>query len=96
VARRRLIQRHLEHRIAPQSGGVVAVFIPGGDHQQPEPDDLGQSVDRLPRRPRIVQAGGQPLGHAKAALDLAQRQHPGIRGKLAAVEPGHNGLAGDG
>ena len=96
AARRRLIQRHPEHRIEPQAGGVVPVLVSGGDHQQPEADDLGQSMDGLPGRPWIIQAGGQSRRHAKAGLDLAQRQHPGIRGKLATIEPGHHRLAGDG
>lgn len=41
------------------------------------------------------QAGGQPVGQAQAGFDLAQCQHAAIRGKLAAVEPGNNGLAVD-
>ena len=52
------IQRQLEHRIAAQCVGVVAVFIPGGNHQHAEPNDLRQTVHDLFRRPRVLQTGG--------------------------------------
>ena len=37
LARRQAIQRQLEHRVAAQRIGVVAVLVPGGDHQHAEP-----------------------------------------------------------
>jgi exonuclease III len=32
-----------EHRIAAQRGGVIAVLVPGGNHQHAKPDDLRQA-----------------------------------------------------
>lgn len=86
------------HRVSAPAcpAGFPAARWSLSDYQQPETDDLGQSMDGLPRRPRITQASGQPRRHAKAGLDLAQRQHPGIRGKLATIKPGHHRLAGYG
>jgi hypothetical protein len=74
---------------------AVAVLVAGGDHEQPEADDVGQPVRDLRRRPRIVEAAGEPVGDAEAALDLAQRQDAAIGGQLPAVEAGHQRLADD-
>src|SRR5208337_2207630 len=60
---RRQIERHLEHRIASQTIGVVAVLIAGADHQEPKTNDLGIHLtgldDLSPRaiRRRSLQAG---------------------------------------
>jgi hypothetical protein len=56
--RRRQIERHLEHRIAPQAIGVDAVLIARGDHQQPKADDVGKAVGDLIRRAPVHHAGG--------------------------------------
>jgi len=42
---------------------------------------------------RVLDAGGHPLGDAKAALDLAQSQNPAVGGKPPAVEFDHDILA---
>ncbi len=86
-------QRHLEHRVAPQHVGVVAVLVTGGDHQHPETDNLGQAVLNPLRRPRVPQTPRQPIGHAEPALDLAQRQQPAFRGQPTAVKASDDGLA---
>ncbi len=91
--RGRQIERHLEHRITAKTGSVVAVFVAGADHQQPKANDVGQAVGDLIRRSRINYAGGEPIGDAKAPLDLAQSQNPAVRRQQAAVEFDHNGLA---
>src|SRR5205807_4522342 len=39
--------------------GVVAVLVPGRDHQHAKPDDLGQPVHDLFWCPRVLQTGGQ-------------------------------------
>ena len=44
---------------------------------------------------RVLDAGGHPLGDAKAALDLAQSQNPAVGGKPPAVEFDHDILARD-
>ena len=89
------IERHLEHGIAAKTGGVVAVFVAGGDHQQPKTDDVGEAVRDLIRRTRVFDAGGQTIGDAKALFDLAQHQNAAVRRQQSAVEFSHNGLAGD-
>ena len=43
LTRGQTIQRQLEHRVAAQRVGVVAVLVPGGDHQHAEADDLAPS-----------------------------------------------------
>ena len=79
----------------PQDGGIVAVLIASGNHQHPEAQDVGDAMHDTPRRAGIGHAGGQPIGDAEAAFDLAQRQHAGIRRELAAIEAGDDGLAAD-
>jgi hypothetical protein len=76
VTRGQPVQRQLEHRVAAQRLGVVAVFVAGGDHQHAEADDLGQPVPNPLRRARVPETSRQPIGHAEPALDLAQRQSP--------------------
>lgn len=39
--RRQPFECDLEQRIVPQARGVIAVLIAGGDHQQPEADNVG-------------------------------------------------------
>jgi hypothetical protein len=56
--------------------------------------NVGNAMHDTLRRVRIGQAGGQLVGNAKAAFNLEQRQHAAIRGELAAVEAGEDGLAG--
>jgi hypothetical protein len=51
------------------------------------PDPLWQA--------RIVDAGSKAFGNAEPLLYLAQDQHTGVGGNLAAVEAGDNGFAGD-
>ena len=90
---RRQIHRHLERRVAAKMRGVVAVFVAGADHQQSKTNDVGQAVGDLLRRARINHAGGEPIGDAKAPLDLAQRQNPAVRRQQAAIEFDHYWLA---
>ena len=91
--RRRKIERHLEHGIAAQRIGVVAVFVARRDHQQTKAHDSGERVRDL--RARVDEAGGQAIGDAKALLDLAQSQKPAIRRQQTAVEVDDNLLAGN-
>ncbi len=91
--RRRQIERHLEHRIAPQRIGVVAVLIARRDHQQPKADDVGKAVGDLIGRAPVDHAGGEPIGDAKALVDLAQRQNAAIRRQQAAVKLDLDALA---
>jgi hypothetical protein len=93
--RRQAFERHLEQRIGAQAGGVVAVLVAGGDHQEPEADDVGERMHGAAGITRIVDAGGQTLGHLKPLLDLAQDQQTAVGRQPAAVEPGDNLLALD-
>ena len=46
-SRHRPYRGKLEHRIAAQRVGVVAVLVSGGNHQHAKPDDLRQAVHDL-------------------------------------------------
>lgn len=46
-------------------------------------------------RAQVHHAGGEPIGDAKALLDLAQQQNAAIGREQTAVEFGDNGLAGN-
>ena len=94
--RRRQIERHLEHRIAAQGIGVVAVLVAGADHQQPKANDVRQAVGDLLGRARINHAGGEPIRDPKPLFDFAQRQNAAIRRQQAAVEFDHDRFAGNG
>ena len=50
----------LEHRIAAQAVGVVAVLVARRDHQHTDADDLIQFVPDPFRGARVVDAGRQP------------------------------------
>ena len=80
------VHRQLEQRIGPQVIGVVAVLVAGGDHQHAKADDLIEPMHDALGRPRVMDAGGEPLGDPQALLDLAQHQQPPIGGHHRAVE----------
>jgi hypothetical protein len=44
-------------------------------------------------RARVNHAGGEPVGDAKALLNLAQNQNAGVRRQQSTVELDHNSLA---
>jgi hypothetical protein len=46
-------------------------------------------------RPRILEAAGQALGNAEAALDLRQKQNAAVRRQPPSVEADVHRLAGD-
>ena len=88
-------QRQLERRIPAQAVGVVGVLVAGRDHEQAEADDLRQSMNDPPGRPRVFQARCKPVSDSQPLLDLPQAQHAGIRGQPPAIEAGDHGFAGD-
>ncbi len=92
----RKIDRHLEHRIAAQRMGVVAVLAAGADHQQSKTDDVRQAVRDPIGRARIDHAGGEPIADPKSLFDFAQRQNAAIPRQQAAVKFDHDRLAGSG
>ena len=83
---RRQIERHLEHRIASQTIGVAAVLVTGADRQEPKTKDIDQAVRDLIGIAGVHDAGGEPVGEAKALFDLAQRQNAAIRRKQTAIK----------
>jgi hypothetical protein len=93
VARGQAIQHQLEHRVAAQRVGVVAVLVPGGDHQHAEPDDLRQAMHNPLRRARVHQAVRQSVRQAQPVLDFAQRQQAPFRRHAAAVKASNHSLA---
>jgi hypothetical protein len=62
LARGQAIERQLEHRIAAQRIGVVAILIAGGNHQHAKPDDLRQAMHDLLWHPRVPETAGQAVG----------------------------------
>src|SRR4051812_31584518 len=68
-------RRHFEHRI----GGVVAVLVAGGDHQEAEADDVGESVRDLIWRTLVLDTACETIGDAQPLLDLAQHQDSAVR-----------------
>jgi hypothetical protein len=49
----------------------------------------------LIRQTRVLNAGGQAIGDAKALFDLAQNQNAAVRRQQTAIEFGDDCLAGD-
>jgi len=87
--------RHLEQRIMTQAGGVVAVLVTGGDHQQTETDDVGKPMDDLILSPWIGDAGGETISHGQAPFHFAQHQDAAIRRQKTAIKTGDHRLARD-
>ena len=85
---RQPLERHLEHRVAPQRVGVDAVLVAGGDHQHPEAQYVRDAVHGARRVARIIDAGGEPPCHVEPPLHLPQRQEPGVRRQRPAIEAG--------
>src|SRR2546430_10263332 len=57
--------RHFEHRIGAKTVGVVAVLVAGGDHQEAEADDVGESVRDLIRRTLVLDTACETIGDAQ-------------------------------
>ena len=73
------VMRHFEHRIGAKTVGVVAVLVAGGDHQEAEADDVGESVRDLIWRTLVLDTACETIGDAQPLLDLAQHQDSAIR-----------------
>lgn len=71
--------RHLEHRIDANTVGVIAVLVAGGDHQEAEADDVGESVRDLIGRTRVLDTAGETIGDAQPLLGFAQHQDAAVR-----------------
>src|SRR3982074_1023042 len=61
AVRRRQVERHLEYRIDAKTVGVVAVLVAGGDHQEAEADDVGESVRDLIRCALILDTASKTI-----------------------------------
>src|SRR5208282_4714735 len=70
----------------------VAVLVAGADHQEPKTNDIGQAVRDLIGIAWVHDAGGEPVGEAKALFDFAQRQNAAIRRKQTAIKFDNDGL----
>jgi hypothetical protein len=68
--------RHLEYRIDAKTVGVVAVLVAGGDHQEAEADDVGESVRNLIGRTRILQRDDQRRAAVARSLATSGRRRP--------------------
>ena len=87
------VLRHLEDRVRAQADGIVAILLSRGNHQQAEADQIGQAMNDLILRSRIIDARGEPLRHPEMLVHFAQGKNSGVGGQQAAVEPRQNGLA---
>src|SRR4030081_831163 len=65
AVRRRQVERHLEYRIDAKTVGVVAVLVAGGDHQEAEADDVGESVRDLIRCALILDTASKSAAVAR-------------------------------
>jgi hypothetical protein len=92
---RQAVRGELEHRVGPQTVGVVAVLAARGDHPRAEANDLIEPVHDTLRRARVADAGGEAPGDAQAPLDLAQRQQAAVRGHQLPIKACLDGLAAD-
>jgi len=63
------VERHLEYRIDAKTVGVVAVLVAGGDHQEAEADDVGESVRDLIRCALILDPASKTISDAQPLLD---------------------------
>ena len=90
---RQPLERHLEHRVAPQRVGVDAVLVARSDHQHAQAQNVRDAVQGARRITRIVDAGGEPPCHVESPLHLPQRQEPGVRRQRPAIEAGAHSLA---
>ena len=57
AVRRGKVERHLEHRIDAQTGGIIAILITCRDHHQPEVDNVGKTMRDMLRRAWILDTG---------------------------------------
>src|ERR1700716_1284415 len=68
-----------EYRIDAKTVGVVAVLVAGGDHQEAEADDVGESVRDLIRCALILDTASKTISDAQPLLNLAQHQDAAVR-----------------
>src|ERR1035437_1871644 len=61
----------------------------------PFPSSYPAAIISKRKRARVPHAGGEPIGDAKALLDLAQQQNAAIGREQTAIEFGDDGLAGN-
>jgi hypothetical protein len=80
------VMRHLEYRIDAKTVGVVAVLVAGGDHQEAEADDVGESVRNLIGRTRILDTASETISDAQPLLDLSQHQDAAVRRQQTTIE----------
>ena len=74
AVRRRQVERHLEYRIDAKTVGVVAVLAAGGDHQEAEADDVGESVRDLIRCAPILDTASKSAAVARPRAASGRRR----------------------
>jgi hypothetical protein len=79
-----------------QRVAVVGIRVAGRDQERPKADHLCEPMLHPRGRARILDAAGQALGRAEAALDLRQEQSIAVRGQAPGVERDLDGPADDG
>lgn len=72
------LHRQLEHRVAAQAVGIVAVLVTGCNPQHAKADDLVQTVPDAFGHARVVDAGGETMGNTDPLFDLPQHQKAAV------------------
>jgi hypothetical protein len=94
TTRRQPFERHLEHRIEAQAGGVVGVFVPGRDHRQAEAMMSANVCTVLPgSRGSSMQAARRSATDNRRSIWRSTSS--AIRRQSAAVEPSDDSFAGN-
>jgi hypothetical protein len=76
----------LESGIVAESGGVVGVFVAGGELVDALAEQVEEGVLDAGWTPGIVEAGFDLLGEAKAAVELGEEEETAVGGKGTAGE----------
>jgi hypothetical protein len=83
------------HRIGVQARRVVAVGVAGGDHQQPEANDVGNRGTAPPGSRGSSMQAARRSATFQSLLDLAQNQQSTVGRQPATVKAGDNLFALD-
>ena len=72
------------------------MLVSRGNHQQAEADQIGQAMNDLILRSRVIDARGEPLRDPELLVDFAQGKNAGVGGQQTAVERAKTALPATG
>src|SRR6266704_2522512 len=85
-------QHQLVDRVVDQPGGVVAVGVAPAQPEDALLEQLDRLVQDLARRPRIVEAGGQPLRQTQLGIQGLDQDQAAVGAYVWQVEAGDDRL----